>query len=780
MKHLRLFYRGFVKNLTTSILSVLSLSVGIAVVLLLGTWIYKEFQFDKQHPDSEQIYRVCRKGFINNESVMLGSVFAPLGVETQQKFPEVADMVRIYRFGSSSLSVDDQIYNQNNIYLADNTFFNFFRFDINQSAIERFKAKPNTIILTDELAVKLFGTEDPIGKTVHCQGAREVVGVIKDADLNTHLDFTALMPIQSVDWVYKKGWGTSDSYSTYLRLADNTDVKDLEKKITKLAVTQVPFYEKIKLSHFLQPLRDIHFSSDFRFDFVKKNSIKLIYTFMAVAVVILLLAIVNFINLFVSTSFSRAKVIGIRKANGATKRHLIYDFFIETFFYVVFSVLMGGVLAQFALPLFNKIVEYRLVISIKEPFVYLFITSLIVLITLTAGSYPAYEMSRLAALKILKDQFSARKISVIQKTLIVTQFTASIVLLISIFVIKSQLSFMLSTDLGFDKEHVLYLKMNDAFAKQSNRIMQDLEQNRNVLDVTVKEGGTPIDWTNGSPISLANQTSEQVITEVCEVRDDYFDFFKMPILQGENIVEGEAQNSCVINEETVRVLNLKDPIGKFIVSFGKKYRIKGVVRNAYTKSLHETVDPQVYLPILRKWYGHSTLFVKTTGNSQEVIKYLKTEWEKLNPTQPFHYKFLDDSYEQLYKAEAKAGKVVSWAVLVALIITIAGLWGVATYAITRRTKEVGIRKVNGARIGEILMMLNRDFIIWISLSSVIACPIAVMIMNRWLESFSLKTSMHWWVFVLACLIPFVIGVFAVSWKSWKVAAENPIKALRYE
>ncbi|MCL3780994.1 FtsX-like permease family protein [Prolixibacteraceae bacterium JC049] len=780
MKQIRIFVRNFLKNVVTGSLSILSLSIGVAVALLLGTWAFNEFQFDKQHKNPEEVYRICRKGFLNNESVQLGSVFAPLGKEVKKSFPEVVDMARVYRLDSRVLKVGNVKQNFENIHLVDSTFFNIFNFDVEQSAIDRFLSTPNSILLTDELSKKLYGRENPVGKIIACEGNREIVGVIKGPHFNTHLDIAALMPMASVGWADNRDWGNSDSYITYVRLARNTSVAELEKKITSLAVKNFPPYEQIKLNHFLQPLTDIHFSSGFRFDFVKKSSAQLVYTFIAIALVILLLATVNFVNLFISTSFSRAKAIGVKKTNGAKKWHLIFDFFSETFMYVFVSLLVGVLLAQIALPVFNGIIDYKLSIDYTGGVFYLFLITLLLLVTLMAGSFPAYQMSKFNAIQILKDQFKGKKLSVVQKTLIVTQFAASIVLLISVLIIKEQLVYMTSIDLGFDKENVLYVRMNGAFANQHNRIEQELERNAQVQDITVKASGTPIEWRNGSPISLADKKTETYIMEMCNVEDNYFDFLKMPIVEGTGFVEGESGRSCILNEEAVKTLKLDDPIGKVISRFGNELVVKGVVKSAYTKSLHDKIDPQVYAPISGNEYGWSVMMVKTTGNSKSVVDYLRQEWEKLNPDQPFEYNFLDKSYEELYKADAKAGKVVSWAVAIALLITIAGLWGMANYAITRRTKEVGVRKVNGATIAEILTLLNKDFVIWIVVSFAIACPIGAIVMNRWLEAFSLKTTMHWWIFLLAGIIPLGIALAAVSWKSWKTATSNPVKALRYE
>lgn len=779
MKQIRIFVRNFLKNVVTGSLSILSLSIGVAVALLLGTWAFNEFQFDKQHKNPEEVYRICRKGFLNNESVQLGFVFGPLGKEVKKNYPEVVDMARVYRLDSKVLKVGNVKQNFENIHLVDSTFFNIFNFNVEKSAINRFLSIPNSILLTDEVSKKLYGDENPVGKIIACEGNREIVGVIKNAHFNTHLNIAALMPMASVGWADNEDWGNNDSYITYVRLARNASVAELEKKITSLAVRNFPPYEQIKLNHFLQPLTDIHFSSGFRFDFVKKNSAQLVYTFIAIALIIMLLATVNFVNLFISTSFSRAKAIGVKKTNGAKKWQLILNFLAETFCYVLFSVVIGIVLAQIALPVFTRIIDYKLAINYQGALFYIFVGVLLVVVTLLAGSFPAYQMSKFNAIQVLKDQFKGKKLSLVQKSLIVTQFAASIILLISVLVIKEQLTFMSSIDLGFDKENVVYVRMNGDFAQQHERIKQELGRNVQVKGVTFKASGTPLEWRNGGPISLANKKDEIYLMEKCDVEYGYFDFLKIPIVKGIDFQEGESANNCIINEEAARVLKLDDPIGKVIYQFGNKHVIKGVVKNAYTKSLHRKIDPQVY-SIITNEYGWSVMLVKTAGNSESVISYLRQEWEKLNPNQPFEYHFLDESYEELYKAEVKAGEVVSWAVAIALLITIAGLWGMASYAITRRTKEVGVRKVNGATITEILTLLNKDFVMWIVVSFAVACPVAAWFMNRWLEAFTLRTSMHWWIFLLAGIIPLGIALAAVSWKSWKAATSNPVNALRYE
>ena len=772
-------FRNFQKNKITGILSILSLGVGVSVFLLIGTWFLNEISFDNFHHEPESIYRVCRKGFINNESVRIGSVFAPLGEEIRKEIPEISDMVRLFNLGDNAIiTINGQKNYQGETYAVDSTFFTFFNFGLKTGSIQSFFDNPNSILIDESFAKKYFANKNPIGEIVSFHGQREIAGVLYDPPVNTHLRFHALIPMYSIKYLNNNTWGDIDAFNTYVRISKNSNLSELETKITSIAVRHVALYKTIQISHFLQPLQSIHFSTNFRFDSAISINPKLVYTFGLIGLIILIAASINFINLFISTSFLRAKSIGIKKANGARQKHLVRDFYIETAVYVFVATGVGLLLAQLFLPLFNSIIEYRLTLGFNSKQLYVFVFGLILCLTLLVGTFPAFQMSRFNTVETLKEKFRGKKISWLQETLFVVQFTATMAILISVILIREQIIFMKNTDLGFSKDQIVYIHLSGNLAKNYKRICQELEKNTAIEQVTIKQG-TPLDWRKGHPISKYGKTDATYIAEVCPVLPNYFDMMDMPIIIGEAFEESESDKYCILNEKAVEMLGLTDPIGERIVSLDNTYIVKGIVKNAYTKSLHQEIDPQLYVNLTNYNSGH-VLMVRPRGNPVHAIELLKQQWESANPQIPFAYHFLDEDYEKLYKTESKAGKIVTWSVVVVLLITLAGLCGMARYATERRVKEIGVRKVNGAKVTEILTMLNKDFIKWLVVSFFIACPFGWFLMNSWLDNFALRTPMHWWIFVLSGIIPLFTAVIAITWQSWRAARMNSVEALRYE
>ena len=521
MKLIKSIYRNFLKNRTTGVLSITSLGLGISVFILIGTWFLNEISFDNFHHNPENIYRVCRKGFINNQSVSLGSVFGPIGKTIHKELPEVLDMVRINKLGDAVLTIDGQKNYQGDTYAVDSTFFNFFNFQLKSGSVESFINKPNSILIDEKFAEKYYGGKDPIGKNLSFYGEREVVGILYNPPINSHLNFHALIPMHGIKYLDNMRWGNSDNFNTYIRIPESCNTDELSKKITSIAAEKFPPYKEMNINHFLQPLRSIHFSTDFRFDSAITANSKLIFTFVLLGIIILVVASINFINLFISTSFLRAKSIGIRKTNGAKQKHLIKDFYTETFVYVFIAVVLGLILAQLFLPVFNSLIEYKLTLGFNSKQLYLFIIGITISVTLLAGTFPAFQMSKFNTIATLQEKFKGKKLSLIQKTLIVIQFTATMALLLSVFLIKEQLFFMKNTDFGFNKNQIIYIPMHGDFGAQYKRVCSELEKNAAITQVTVKNS-PPSVWSQGHPIAKFGNENETLICESCSVFTQLF------------------------------------------------------------------------------------------------------------------------------------------------------------------------------------------------------------------------------------------------------------------
>jgi len=779
MKQIKFYLRHFQRQRTSSILCVGSLALGLFVALLTGLWCINEYSFDTFHHHPEDTYRVQYKGILNNESVSVASAFAPLGPEVLEMMPEIIEMTRFFpvddniRLGSLVEAVD-------NVYAVDSTFNKIHNYEIKYGSINDFKNKRNAIIINEDWVNRYFAGENPIGRIINYQGDREIVAVMHNVPVNSHLTVEALIRIDGVSWIKNSRWGENDGYMTYFHINQEAHISELEKKITEHAHKMFPPFKKFEIQFHLQPLLDVHLGEQCRFDRAHTRKKSLVVAFALMAIIVLVIGSINFTNLFISNSFLRAKSVGIKKANGATKSNLVTEFIFETFVYVCIAAVVGLLLVELAMPTFNSIINYQLSIDYSSPKLYVVLATLIAATTLLAGLFPAIYMTHFNPVITLRDQFRGHKTSVLQKGLLIIQFTATAVLLISVMTIKKQVTHLQQMDLGFNKENIIHVHMNNNIRKNYERIVKELKACPEIIDVTAKNS-LPQNWVQGSMIALATKPDEDFIVEVCQIKSNYFDFMEMSIAEGLNpFGVNDSVNYCVINETAARQLGNDNIIGQLInVEFYGKMMVKGIVKDAYTKSLRNKVDGQVYLPSPLNRYN-SVMMVKTTDKPQVAVEKLNKIWIEEVPEAPFEYGFLEEGYAIFYREEKTAGQIASWLMLIAFLISVAGLYGMARYAIKRRNKEIGIRKVNGASVAGIVVSLNATFFRWVGLSFVMACPLGWYLMNQWLKEFAIKTELSWWMFLVAGFSIFLVTMLTVGFQGIKAATQNPVKCLRYE
>ena len=542
----------------------------------------------------------------------------------------------------------------------------------------------------------------------------------------------------------------------------------------------------------LELVRDIHFcKTEPGFDSAVKGDKSFLQILVFTALVILIIGCINFTNLFISTAFIRARSIGIKKSQGAGRRTLILEFYKETAVYVFISVVGGLLLAMLTLPVFNNYTGSTTVLDFYNPQLYVFLFCLIIVTILIAGSFPAFRMTKFGIIETIGGKFRGKKMSVFQKALVIIQFTSSISLLIIVFFFGRQIDTLLSQDLGFDNKNVFYVNGWGAFGADYKSLRNELRKNPAIADVAMKQYDLPLRMGNGVGVRSLDG-DEVILIDLSEVSPNYFDFFDMEFLAGENPLWLEtAANSryCVINEAAARALGLEDnpvdasfmyiSIGqKLIENDGKTYTVKGVIRDSYVKSLHETPGAQMYLNLSRD--DHNPIFIRTVGNPQDAIQAMEKMWKEINPNVPFEYHFLDETYDAQYKAEMNARNVLSYALLITFIISAAGLFAIAFYSTQRRIKEIGIRKINGAKVTDLLLLLNKDVVVWVVISFLIACPIAYVFLYNWLDDFVVKTSLSWWVFLIAGVLSALVALITVSYQTWMTSTTNPIESLKTE
>jgi len=779
MSALKVFEKNFFKNKTTNFLSIGGLSLGIAVAILLGWWALKETRADRFHSDYKSTYRVCREGFVNNENIRIGSINSPLAKDLKDQFPQIKDMVRLAPIGKERFQFDEIINYEDAVMLADSGLFRFFDFPLKQGDIRTCLDDPNDMIITEKLAAKYFGEDDPVGQSVEFIGRNwQISAVMFDVPANSHLQFDALCAMSGIPEYDNAPWGW-DLFNVYVKLAPETDLEALSGQITDLAREGFPAYETVDIHHFLQALADIHFDTqDFRFDNAKKSDRRFVMIFAFMALAILTIACINFTNLFISTAFLRARSIGLKKANGAGKGSLIKEFYLETALFVLISMAAGVFLAKLALPLFNNLADTRLILDFTEPALLAYLAGIGLITILMAGSFPALFLTRFRPAATLKGELEEKNISVFQKSLVILQFAASIILLVSVFTIRRQVNFVRTADLGFNKSSIICVNARGPFSESYDMIKQELERYPEIIEVTAKNG-LPNEWRHGEAIS-ASPEDDPFIVEICDIKENYLDMLNIGIVSGEPFKDyNDSLNYIWVNEQAARLLGFENPVDQFLHHEGTQLIIKGVVNDVKSKSLHTQIDPQVYIKLTQVEAQHSVM-IKISDDQKAAIALVEKKWNEANPDYPFEFSFLDQAYDDMYKNEERAGDIVTWGMLIAMFITIIGLFAMARYATERRTKEIGVRMVNGAELIDILVLINKNFLKWVIVACVVALPLGWFIMKGWLESFAYRTNLSWWTLLVSAMAALLIAVATVSWQSYIAARKNPIESLRYE
>jgi len=660
-------------------------------------------------------------------------------------------------------------------------------------------ADPNTMVISKRKADKYFPNQNPVGKIMFLNNDQtkpyKIGGVMENPPKTSHLQFDFLISLNGVEF-YKgeqNNWNASN-YPEYVLLRKGTDPAQLEKKIStdlidhyilpalvsinyKDAATEVK-----KLSYKLQPIKDIHlYSYDIQDEF-KHGDIRFIWLFGAIAGFILTIACINFINLSTAKSANRAKEVGLRKVVGSTRYSLINQFLAESMLYSVISFIVGLLLAWVLLPYFNTLASKTLTMPWQAPLFIPIILAAAFIVGTLAGIYPAFYLSSFKPASVLKGSISTgSKNSVLRNGLVVFQFTASIILIISTFVIYNQMKYILNKDIGFDKDQVVLLQGTNTLGDNGiKNLKQDLLKLSAIKSVSIGDY-LPIEGTKRNGNTLYNEGKSKVETGVDTqfwiVDEDYLKTFGIKLVEGINFNPDGNYGGVIINQTMVKKLNLKNPLGKNITHGGDKMRIIGVVKDFNYESLRQPVGALC----LYKGISPSIVSVKVNGgNMQSTMAQISSIWRNLSPSQPIRYTFMDERYANMYADVQRMGHIFTSFAILAIIIACLGLFALAAFMAEQRSKEIGIRKVLGASVQSIAQLLSLDFVKLVALAIVIASPIAWWAMTKWLQDFTYKAPISWWIFAGAGVVAIVIALLTVSFQSIKAAIANPIKALRSE
>jgi putative ABC transport system permease protein len=797
--YFKIAWRNLWKNKVYAAINIMGFAIGIAACILILLFVFYEKSFDSQH--TKNIYRLDEvqkfEGMVAPQNVALSMY--PMGPTLQNDFPEIKSFTRVRQTGKTQLMYNDKKIFLKDVFLADSTFLRLFDFQLLEGDRNKVLDQPRSIVLTTESAQKIFGKENPIGKTVVRQSDDTipfvVTGILANIPRNSHLQFDAVVSfntIASPDLM--QNWG-GNWLTTYLEIDKAANIAALEKKFPAFLKKHMQGDNWKNYELFLQPLKEVHASStNITHDYINYQKFDKSYTyiFFGIALVVLLIAGINFMNLATARSMERAKEVGIRKSVGAHRWQLIIQFIGETALLSFIALLMAVVLVLLLLPYVSHLSKRELSFPIFTDIrVLLMALGGALLIGILSSIYPAVYLSSFQAIRVLKGSLATGKNKGgMRNALVVVQFSAAIFLMIATVFALKQLRYMQDKDPGFNKDMVMVIPLNDIANRSYHALKQEWLRNPlvSVVSASQQRLGNNLHQTG---VRFKGDGPERTLTSSQVVVDpDYLTLYKIPLIAGNNFTKDKTDNgrTYIVNETLAKEL-LKETPGKPVISLiGARFgfggmdslgTIVGVAKDFNFNSLHHKIETLMMFNQLD--WGFSEVSVRISGaNTKQAVAFVKSTWDRLVPSQPFEYKFLDDHFQELYQADMTVSEIVGILATLAIIIACLGLFGLASYAAMRRTKEVGIRKVLGASVQNITSLLSMDFIKLVFIANLIAWPVAWYMLDKWLQDFAYRIDISWWIFVVAGIAALLIALFTVSFQAIKAALMNPVKSLRTE
>jgi putative ABC transport system permease protein len=804
--YFKIGWRNLLKNKGFSIINILGLATGLACFVLIALYVTDELSYDKFNKNAARIYRVDSDIKFGGNEMRLAVNSAPMGATLKKDYPQVEQYVRIFGSGDGKLVKKGTEYiNEQKSAHVDSTFFSVFTLPAISGNTVTALNEPNTVVITASTAKKYFGTTEAVGKTIEANKTPyKVMAVIKDFPKNAHFNFDFLYSMDNADY---GDWGNflSHNFQTYIVLQNGTDYKKFEKNFAQvlqkyivpqarqfMQINSMEDFEKAgnKLQYSLMPLTDIHLKSDRIAELSPNGNIQYVYIFGAVAIFVLLIACINFMNLSTARSANRAKEVGIRKVLGTGKGALIAQFLSESIIMVTISLILALLIAFLVLPYFNTIAAKSLSLrNLLNLYILPFLVLLPFVVGLLAGGYPAFFLSRFNPISVLKGNTGTGfKKSNLRSSLVVFQFTTSIILIIGTIVVYNQLNYIQTKNLGFNKDQVLIINGTGAL-EQNARAFKNEVLNLPGVSIGTLSGYLPIASSARNDNSYSREPVMNVNNgfnmQTWRIDHDYIKTFGMEIIKGRDFSKDFPSDSAgiIINETTAKILGYEDPVGQKIYTIEEvpekviAYHIIGVVKNFNFNSLRENIGPLSFFLGKSEWRAS---FKVSANNIESLLQQVENKWKTLAPGMPFSYEFLDQGFDNMYRVEQRVGKIAITFAILSILIACLGLFGLATFMAEQRTKEIGIRKVLGASVSNVVSMLSKDFLKLVTIAFCFAVPLAWWAMHTWLQDFAYRIDIAWWVFVLAGFIALIIAVMTVSFRAIKAALANPTKSLRAE
>ena len=800
--YLRITLRNLVRQKLFSSINIFGLAIGIAAFLLIIEYVTYELSYDGFNKNADRIYRIKDDRIFSDKHDESAGCPPALAPTLKKEFPEILESARLRSTTVVFVDKDRKISeNIDRVYYAEPSFLRIFTFPLSEGTAGSALEEPYSVIVSKSRAQKYFGDENSVGKVVKLEddyGTHDykVTGVFEDAPHNSHLKFDMLLSyktlvVQNSQAEYYWGW---NAFNTYILLSPNTDAKALQAKFPAMVEKYKDYGDSYRREYLLQPLKDIHLHSNLRFEPEVNGDIRTVHFLSLIAAFVLVLAWLNYINLATCRSLARAREVGVRKVLGSTRLQLINQFIMESILLNMIAVVLAVGIDEISLPFFSTITGDPLSLGILEH-IWMLLVLVFALGVFLSGFYPAFILSSfspLAAFRTIRGRLS-RGVD-LRKVLVVFQFSVSIVLIASTLIVYRQVLFMRNQSLGAEIDKVLVLKAPRVMGKYISNCnsfkdaLLSIPSVRNVSASSTIPGRDYSNYASGirSQSSHPGKGTQGIFIDVDE---NYFGLYQIPLIAGKNFSrESRLNTEVMLNEEAVQTYgfrNPKDAIDKNLVLGGldgRIVKITGVTKDYHQRSLKSALQPVIFNPIYASDINLAKYFsVKFGGwNVRQTMNQIKVKWDELYPDQPFEYYFLDDLFNSQYKSDQQFGDVFGIFAALAILISCIGLFGMVSYANAQRTKEIGIRKVVGASIGDIMVMLATDFAKWVVLANAVAWPVAYYAMSVWLQGFAYKADLDLWIFIASGLTALMVAMLTVGYHAVKAATANPVESLRYE
>lgn len=800
--YLKIAFRNLLRSKIFSFINIFGLSVGLATCLLIMLYVIDELSYDKHHKDGAQIFRVA----LQTADEKWSSMAAPLAEGFKKDFAEVEETTRLLNFPNidkvllTNEKADKQFY-ETNAYYVDNTFFNIFTYDFKYGNGQTALSQPNTIVISETVANKIFANENPVDKVINVEipyGKLNytIKGVFRDKQQKSHINAHLLLSMQNGDigqWVNSQtNWAVNSLFHTYIKLKPATNVASFERKLPS-------FWERnggadmrainVTKTLFLQPLHDIYLKSAFGNEISANGSMTYVYIFSSIAAFLLLIACINFMNLSTARSEKRAKEVGVRKVMGANKNALVKQFLGESLIMSFIALFIALILVQISLPAFNNFTQKSIDIF-KTPSIFIWISGLTIVTAILAGLYPSFYLSSFKPIAVLKGRLiNSISATFIRKGLVVFQFTISVTLILVTMVIWRQMGLIRNQDLGFNKDHQLIIPFRSAAtANNYTALKNEVLKKANVISATAGTSYPGIQLIEDQFFYAEGKSlEEKVDVNFARVNDDYIETLGYKVLYGRAFSKNPKAdtNAIILNESAIKQLGYtsQNAVGKKI-NYEERGQILhkeiiGVVKDFNFHSLHEAIGPYGMVKLVGDQHNFFIAHVQK-GDFESTIANIEQIWKKINPASPFEYYFLDQDFQKNYQKEEHTSGIITYFMLITIFIACLGLFGLAAFSAEQRTKEIGVRKVLGATVGQIIGLFSKDFLKLVIIACMIAFPAGYWLMSQWLKNFAYQIEMQWWIYLIAGLTTLLIAFLTVSYQATKAALMNPIKSLKSE